>query len=131
VNDEFKLVSIHGPYETHFVDEPDKSLTLKNDPGLKWDKKKLRMDLIPVEALERIAEVLTYGAGRYGDWNWSRGISWSRTYAAALRHLLAWFRGEDLDPESGLSHLAHCACNLIFLLQFSKTKKEFDDRNCL
>lgn len=104
---------------------------LKPDPGLKWDKKKLRMDLIPVEALERLAEVLTYGANKYTDRNWEKGISWSRTYGAALRHLTAWFKGEDLDPESGLPHLGHAICNLAFLLEFAKTKKEFDDRNRL
>ena len=36
--------------------------------------------------------------------------------------------GEDKDPESGLSHLAHAACCIMFLLEFEKTHPELDDR---
>jgi len=45
-----------------------------------------------------------------------------------LRHLTAWWAGEDLDPESGLHHLAHAACCLMFLLEYTQTHTELDDR---
>jgi hypothetical protein len=97
--------------------------------GTKFDNEKLRLDLLPPAALEDLAQVLTMGAKKYGDWNWHGGIKYSRLYAATLRHLLAWWDGDDLDAESGLNHLAHAMCNVAFLLQFiSEGREELDDR---
>lgn len=96
--------------------------------GRKNDDGKVRLDLLPTEALEEIAKVLTFGAKKYAAHNWRRGFVWSRTVAAMLRHLYAWMRGEDKDPESGLSHMAHVGCNVLFLLTFIVTKTGEDDR---
>jgi hypothetical protein len=63
-----------------------------------------------------------------GQRNWEPGMAWSRCYASALRHLFAWWRGEDKDPQTGLSHLAHCACNILFLLEYQELKRGTDDR---
>lgn len=68
------------------------------------------------------------GAEKYGERNWERGIAWSRVFAAALRHLWAWWRGENADPETGLPHLAHAACNLLFLLAYHRRQIGPDDR---
>jgi len=84
--------------------------------GVKHDDGKLRMDLIPPEALESMAEVLTYGAKKYADRNWEQGIDTGRVLAALLRHLTAHMRGEVKDPESGISHLRHVLCNAAFLV---------------
>ena len=74
--------------------------------------------------------VLTIGAKKYEDRNWERGIKFSRCLGAALRHITAWWEGEELDPESGIHHLAHAICELLFLLAFSlRNMKEFDDRS--
>lgn len=82
----------------------------------KYDKGKLRYDLIPPEMLEGIAEVLTYGANKYGDNNWQELEDFNNRYYAALeRHLQAWRKGEDFDEESSLHHLAHAATNALFL----------------
>jgi hypothetical protein len=86
--------------------------------GRKDDSGKLRMDLIPPEALTALAEVLTPGAVRYGERNWERGIPDGRIVAALMRHLVAWQSGESLDPDSGLSHLKHVLCNAAFLVTF-------------
>lgn len=103
--------------------------TAKDEPGLKFDAGKIRTDLLPVEALEGISGVLTYGAEKYGERNWEKGMSWGRCYGACLRHLFAWWRGEEVDPETGLSHLDHAACCLLFLSTFVKRKvTTFDDR---
>lgn len=96
--------------------------------GIKHDSAKMRMDLIPVSAVEALAEVLTYGASKYADRNWEKGIKWSRVFGATMRHLWAWYRGEAKDPESGLNHLAHAMCNIAFLIEYSKRRTEFDDR---
>lgn len=96
--------------------------------GRKDDKSKLRMDLIPVSALHGLAEVLTFGANKYDDRNWEKGLDWSRVYGAALRHLTKWWSGEDLDTESGLNHLNHVLCCISFLVEYTQTHKDLDDR---
>ncbi len=70
--------------------------------GKKFDEGKLRMDLIPPEAIKGLAKVLTYGADKYGEKNWLNGLSYSRVYAAIQRHLWAFWEGEDNDDESGI-----------------------------
>ena len=74
------------------------------------------MDLLPSEALEEIAKVLGFGAKKYAPNNWRKGFAWSRLLAACFRHLFAYSRGERVDAESGLSHLAHAGAMLLFLL---------------
>ncbi len=89
---------------------------------------KPRLDLLPTAPAEAIAEVLSFGAKKYGAYNWARGARWGRYYAALLRHLFAWWRGEDNDPETGLSHLAHAGCCLFFLMEYHRNKWGMDDR---
>ena len=96
--------------------------------GVKHDEGKPRMDLLPPEALREIADVLALGAQKYDAHNWRRGFAYSRLLAAALRHVFSWAGGEDKDPESGKSHLAHAACCLMFLITFEQTRTGTDDR---
>lgn len=103
-------------------------MTPRTHIAVKHDEDKPRMDLLPMEALELVAKVLTFGAKKYGDHNWRKGMKWGRLHAAALRHLSAWARGMDLDDESGLPHLAHAACCLLFLLAYHHTHAGEDDR---
>ena len=101
-----------------------------NETGKKFDNEKIRMDLLPFEALEAVAEVLTFGAKKYSDNNWQLVEDADKRYLAAmLRHLIACKKGEMIDSESGLSHLAHAATNMLFLLWFEidKAKKRADD----
>lgn len=96
----------------------------------KLDKHKVRIDLIPPRAIKDIAEVLTYGAGKYADHNWRNngGLAYSRVYAAAQRHMLSFWDGQDLDEETGMSHLAHAACCIIFLMSYESEDIGKDDR---
>lgn len=89
---------------------------------------KTRFDLVPFEAVADIADVLAYGAHKYSANNWCRGADWSRYFAALCRHVFAWWNGEDRDPETGLSHLAHAGCCLIFLMQYQRHGWGTDDR---
>lgn len=85
--------------------------------GVKYDAGKNRLDLWPVGAYLVIGQVLTAGATKYDDNNWQIVENASnRYYAAALRHLTAWRLGELNDEETGLPHLAHACCCLVFLL---------------
>jgi len=96
--------------------------------GRKDDADKLRMDLVPVHTINALADVFGYGAEKYTAWNWSKGIAYSRIYAAALRHLTAFWSGEDLDAESGKPHLAHALCCLSMLHGMTALHPELDDR---
>lgn len=96
--------------------------------ALKFDQDKLPLHLLSTEAMNQTAAVLAFGAVKYAEHNWRKGFAWSRPLAAAMRHITAFNNGEDKDPESGLSHLAHAACCIMFLLEFEKTHKHLDDR---
>lgn len=95
--------------------------------GVKHDDDKPRMDLLDSYAIEQLATVLGFGAKKYAAHNWRKGLGKSRLIAAALRHLFAHLKGEDLDPESGLSHAAHAMCCCMFLLGLSH-RTDLDDR---
>jgi hypothetical protein len=89
----------------------------KKPTGKKFDKGKLRWDLLPTKPLESVIRVLMLGSKKYGDDNWKVVPGYKkRYYAACLRHLTVWWEGEKIDPESGESHLGHAMCCLIFLL---------------
>lgn len=89
---------------------------------------KTRFDLVPFTAVAEIADVLAYGAQKYSANNWCRGTNWGRYFAALCRHIFAWWRGEDVDPETGLSHLAHAGCCLLFLMEYQRNGWGIDDR---
>lgn len=86
------------------------------------------MGLLSTTALTSIARVLQFGAKKYDSHNWRKGLAWSRVYDALQRHLTAWNDGEDPDPETGLSHLAHAGCCIMFLLEYEVTHRDLDDR---
>ncbi len=94
----------------------------------KDDSGKERFDLIPAMPLIELARVYTYGAAKYDDRNWEKGLFWGRVFAAAQRHLWRFWSGEDADAESGLSHLAHAAWCCLALMEYTKTHSELDDR---
>lgn len=102
--------------------------------AVKFDAGKTDWSLVPWDSVEEIVKVLEFGKVKYAAWNWSSngGFKYMRVFNSTMRHLLAWARGEDKDPESGLSHIAHAGCNIFFLMHFIKNKDKFssnDDRN--
>ena len=85
--------------------------------GIKKDQDKDRWDLLPWRQVRDIVKVLTFGAQKYEDNNWKYVERPKDRYFAALhRHLSRWVDGERIDSESGLPHLAHAACCILFLL---------------
>ena len=86
------------------------------------------LELLSPTALLEIAKVLEYGKGKYALHGWRGGFEWSRIAGSVLRHTFAWLDGEDIDSESGLQHLAHAGCDIMFLLEWAKSHPEFDDR---
>lgn len=99
------------------------------EEGIKHDQGKIRLDLIPVEAKEALGRVVTYGASKYADNNWRKGIAYSRLIAAMYRHLAMFEKGVDIDEESGLRHVDHALTNLAFLATFiEEGRDDLDDR---
>lgn len=96
--------------------------------GKRYNLGKTRIDLNPPHAVQKIAEVFTFGADKYGERNWEMGMKWSNIIASLERHLNAIKRGEDFDKESGLLHAAHLGCNVMMLLEYYTTYPEGDDR---
>ena len=106
--------------------------------GRKDDTGKTRIELFAPEAIFAISAVLTYGAEKYEDRNWERGMSWGRVFGATMRHLWAWWGGKgpttksflfgDLDDETGFSHLWHAGCCIMFLIAFEERGVGTDDR---
>ena len=122
-------------------DSTDITITggFKNSPSnatiktaVKYDSGKTDWSLMPWEAVAEINKVLEFGAKKYAAYNWTQGdgFNYTRILGSLLRHIFAWSRGEDLDPESGLSHLAHAGCNVLFLLYYNRYKDRYnnDDR---
>lgn len=97
--------------------------------GEKHDAEKPRWDLLPLEPVAEVVDILTFGAKKYAPDGWKQVPEPRRRYyAAAMRHLTAWFLGEKLDKESGKSHLAHALCCLLFLLWFDLHEKKGDEK---
>jgi hypothetical protein len=86
--------------------------------GRKFDGGKLEYGLLPPLALEETVKVLTFGAQKYERDNWQKVPDSKRRYFDALqRHVWAWKQGEQVDQESGIHHLAHAMCCLMFLYE--------------
>ncbi len=77
---------------------------------------------------EDAVRVLEFGAKKYAEWNWAKGMSWQTIIGCALRHATAALQYEQLDAESGQTHLGHFLCNLVFLDHYVRVYKEGDDR---
>lgn len=95
---------------------------------LKADNDKVRMSLVDPLFVEGTAEVLTFGAKKYEANNWKK-LEYKELYRikdSLLRHIYSYLDGEYIDEESGLEHLKHIACNVMFLLHHENKKIEED-----
>jgi hypothetical protein len=96
--------------------------------ALRFNAGKIMMSLVPASLARYVGAVMTYGAKKYAPHNWRKGFPWSSIVDSLERHLAAWKDGEDDDPESGLPHLAHIACNVAFLIEHYDAGLGVDDR---
>lgn len=111
-----------------FVDLYD-ALIASLDNARKNIAGKVQFDLLPVEMLEEMARMYEFGNRKYEKDNWKKGFPYSTLYSAAMRHLTAFWKGENDDPESGMSHLTHAAWNMWTLLWLVRNDKGLDNRN--
>lgn len=102
----------------------------ENKKSIKNDRKdgKVRMDLLPWPELEKIAEVYTAGAAKYGDHNWENlENGYERYKGAMLRHLTEVEKGNAIDEDTGCLHIAQVAWNAIAMLHFKLKEYEIPD----
>lgn len=102
--------------------------TATHELGVKYDAGKAPITLLDRDFIEGAALVMKFGAQKYGRHNWCGGIFHTRLADAAMRHIIAWASGEDLDPESGLPHLDHASASLNMLRGNQRLNPEMDDR---
>ena len=108
----------HDEYDARMMNYMKPNRSLRHNTG------KPDYSLIPMAALAEVAKVLEYGASKYERGNWLKPTSWEVSYACMQRHMSAWQAGEDNDEESGRSHIAHAACNLIQMLHMLENHPE-------
>ena len=104
---------------------------ITSDTGGQKGQKDDRQDLIDPWFMRELGLVCGFGSRKYSDDNWRKGYSWRLSFGAMLRHIYAFWRGEDRDPESGLHHLAHASWHCMVLFSFNtryNTYGDFDDR---
>ncbi len=98
-------------YPTEITDKLIKSIK-----GIKHDQEKLDYTLLIPEFIEELMRVLMFGMNKYGRFNWKLLENKKERYlAAAFRHLVAVLKNEELDEESGLTHIGHLTSCLMFI----------------
>jgi hypothetical protein len=96
--------------------------------GGRKGQKRAQLGAVDPRALLAVAEVAGHGTEKYARYNYMNGYNWSLSFDAALRHALAFWGGENVDPESGLPHAAHAAWHFLALLSFTFDHPGYDDR---
>lgn len=90
---------------------------------------KVGLSNVSLPVLMEIAAGMTEGALKYGRHNYREiGVRNSVYFDATIRHLFAWWEGEDIDPDSGLSHVTKAMTSLCVLRDAQIRGKVFDDR---
>ena len=101
----------------------------KENQALRHNEGKLQWSLIDYKSLEDLVRVLEFGVKKYARDNWKKGMPITELYDSMHRHMTSFIAGEDTDEESGLSHLGHAMCNLMFMSYMMREKREqFDNR---
>lgn len=110
------------------TEEQEKKL---KETAVKFDNDKVDWMILPYDALEEIIKVMEFGARKYARGNFAsgEGLEYTRVLNSLMRHILAFSRGEDLDPETGISHMAHAGCNVLFLLHYIKNPEKFKNND--
>lgn len=93
--------------------------------------KGVQFHTIPPEFLAEVGRVYAMGAKKYSARNFEKGYAWSLSFDAMMRHIWAWWGGEETDPESGCNHMAHGIWHCFQLMLLSKYHKDLDDRSDL
>lgn len=96
--------------------------------GTRENDKKLKWSLVSWRALEPMVRVLMFGATKYDDHNWKKGLKYTEITESLQRHMISFLDGHDRDKESKLLHVGHILCNAMFLSYMVLFRKDLDDR---
>lgn len=96
--------------------------------GNRYNEGKLKWSLVSWAALVPMVKVLMFGAQKYENWNWNKGLKYTEICESMQRHLISFIQGENNDPESKLEHVGHILCNAMFLSYMYLFRKDLDDR---
>jgi len=100
------------------------------EQGQRKNEGKVQWSLVDFESFEDMVKVLEFGLKKYSKDNWKKGgenFKSSKICESLLRHIFSYMKGEVFDKETGLSHLAHAQCNLMFLEYYRKNNPELND----
>jgi hypothetical protein len=94
----------------------------------RFNDSKRQWNLMHLPSFEPMVQVLEYGAKKYSPNQWKKGFPITEIYDSLMRHMIAFMNGEDNDPESGLPHIGHIQCNIMFMAYVKENHPKFDDR---
>ena len=113
------MITNEKQYRITFSNESLRSGDDLNLGGVKKDEGKLRWSLLPWDAVQEVVKVLMFGAKKYDDRNWEKGMDWDRLFDADMRHKIDWWQYRETNAsDSNIKHLAHMACDILFLLAY-------------
>ena len=99
------------------------------NPKTRVAASKAPLNLVPPSSTFYLSKAFADGAKKYGPYNWrSEPVSASVYYAALLRHMQAWWDGEDVAQDSKIEHLAHAMACIAILLDADSVGSLQDDR---
>jgi hypothetical protein len=96
--------------------------------AMRYNQGKLQWSLMDMKSFEPMIRVLEFGAKKYARDNWKKGMFLSAIYDSLTRHMISFMAGEDNDPESGLPHIGHIQCNIMFMSYVLQHHPQLDDR---
>lgn len=100
-----------------------------SNPKDAYGVKKTPMSTVPAQVMMEIGVGMLEGAVKYARHNYRVvGVRSSVYYDAAMRHMMLWWEGQDLDPDSGLSHVTKAMASLVVLRDAMLQGKLEDDR---
>jgi hypothetical protein len=128
--DKQEAFKIEGHLTQEQIDGIKDSMKITNqmEQALRYNNGKPQWSLVDFDSLEGLVHVLEYGARKYAKDNWKKGMPVTQVSESLMRHLFAFLRGEDVDPESGCRHISHVMCNTMFLEYILREKPHYDDR---
>ena len=106
-----------------------KTTTKDTNPKDAIGCRKASMSVVPANVIMEIAVGMLEGGCKYGRHNYrAMGVRSSVYYDATMRHLMAWWEGEDIDPDSGISHITKAIASLVVLRDAMMQDMVTDDR---
>jgi len=110
---------------TSYASVNDDAYGEKQNKGLRYNEGKPKWGLVHFKSLEPMVRVLEYGAKKYSPDNWKKGLDKKEILESMMRHIAALMDGEEIDPETGITHMGNIQCNAMFYNYFTALEDEY------